>query len=208
MYQQIVTLQDTDTLVLEWEEYWHDLTVKKDGKLLATLSDKATLSSGRQVILPDGKSILVVLTKNGLEVWYEGRELVSNLKTGKTDHYGIAFKAMVFVGAMNLLGGFIQLGGVLKTPFKLAACVGLLAIGAILVAIGTWWRYRGDKAPLWVGLILIVINLPLSIYLPNYLTAITSFYLLHNMYLGLQAQPYQPRHKKIIQENSPLDSDL
>ncbi len=77
MYQKTVTLDNADLVLIEWGENLSNMTIKKNGEVIGTFNNKDELKQGRSFSLPDRRQITVVYTDYGLEVWQDGKELVS-----------------------------------------------------------------------------------------------------------------------------------
>lgn len=208
MFQKTLTLQGNETIVLEWHDDWRQLSIRKDGKLIGSVPGKAELLGGRHFTLPDGKKLMVVLADYGLEVWYEGRELVSGTKSGASDGFGAAYNAMIVAGGMNIIGVVLNKFVLDKPPFAKLVFGLLSLIGLILIGLAHFTRNNGSKSPLWTGGILGLTSLGLAILLPNYIIIASSGYLLGKIRIGLGATPYQPTRKLTIEEDEPLDSNL
>lgn len=208
MYQKTLTLQGNETIVLEWHDDWRQLSIRKDGKLIGSVPGKAELLGGRRFTLPDGKTLMVVLADYGLEVWYEGRELVSGTKSGALDGFGSAYNAMIVAGGINLVGVFLHQFVLDQPPFTKAVCGLISLIGLIMIGLARFTRNNGSKSPLWTGGILGLTSLGLALLLRNYIIIASSLYLLGKIRIGLGSIPYQPTRKLTIDEDEPLDSNL
>ena len=207
MYRKIITLDDEKTLVIEWQESWKNLVLKMENNILGSVDTKEELKAGRTFRLPNGKSCMVVLSDNGLEVWYEGVEMVSGTKSGSTDFFGSSFRAMMTVGTVNLvLGNFLRMAG--DTPEHLNYCAALISFGFALLVLGIYTRKKNTKSTFILGFIFGGLSLAVSILLTSYIGSGAALYLIVTLTMGFKSKEYQPTTKISIDQNEPLDSSL
>lgn len=84
MAEKTVLLTNGQTLRLTWTK-WHlkNLSVYVNDELLWAVENRAALRLGRRLPLSDGSSVTVILSDpHGLEVWYNGREMLSDSPNG------------------------------------------------------------------------------------------------------------------------------
>lgn len=85
MPQKIKTVQIAgQELRLTWTRWrCKDLSVYFNDQLLWAVESRAELRLGRSLALPDGSRVTVIwASPHGLEVWYNGREMLSGQVSG------------------------------------------------------------------------------------------------------------------------------
>ncbi len=204
MYRKIVKLRGEETLVIEWQESWQQLVVKMDNVVLGNVETKEELKAGRNFRLPNGKSFMVLLSDYGLEVWYEGVEVVSGTKSGTTDFFGSAFLALMSVGTINMVLGVMNL--IAETSFlRLILCVSLFVLGLAMLILGFFTKKHSEKSNLILGLVFGGLSLVVSVLSINYICMAATVYLISALIKGLKANEYQPTVKVSIDEEDPID---
>lgn len=206
MNQKIVTLSPDKRLVVEWGLNWSNLTIHQDGVLIGSVADQAALKAGRNFILPGGEKIMVLVSGYGLEIWHDGKELVSGTYSGSVDGFGSAFKMLISIGTLQLIIAAFYLFMMNKGGLITSVLVAML--GGMLIGLGLWARDSGSKTPFWIGIGLCVVNIILCIVSFTVGGLLISGILLYYLYRGTQSAPLQPTFKKELNENRPLDSDL
>lgn len=206
MNQKTIMLGPGQTLVVEWDKNWSNLSVRNNGVLIGRVADKVELKGGRDFLLPDGGVIKVLVSDYGLELWHNGVELVSGTKSGEKDHFGSAFKALISVGTLQLVFAVLSLFSL--NTFGLFSAVIIATIGGILIGLGLWARDSGNKSPFWIGIVLCLINIVFSLLAVSIVGLLITGVLLYYLYRGTQSVPPQPTRKKSLDMNAPLDSDL
>lgn len=214
MYQKTVTLQNGALLDFEWEEGLANMTLKKDGAVVGAFNNSDELRQGRRFTLPDGQQVTVVYTEFGLEVWQNGEELVSGGTSASVEGFDSAVKGLLWLGGAQLVlapvAYFLRSSSVFNgaESSSLEAAIGLIIAGGSLLGLGFWARQTGSKTPFWIGIVLGVLNIYLTISSGGrgglFITAVLIYYL----YMGTRSESPRPKRKPFSGTNAPLDSDL
>jgi len=207
MYQKTVTLDNSDLLLIEWGENLSNMTVKKDGEVIGTFNNKDELKQGRSFSLPDRRQVTVVYTEYGLEVWQNGKELVSGAKSGYVDGFASAVKGLNWVGGAQLVFAPI-LFFISSEELRWANAIGLVVAGGILLGLGYWAKQTGNKMPFWIGIGFCVLNILITIASGSASGIIISAILMYYLYRGTKSDAPEPLRKQFSDPNAPLDSDL
>lgn len=155
MLQQKIKLSESELLTLRWDKSWASLLIKFNNAEVGSFADKASLETGKWILLPNGKQLLVRLVKKELEIWDGSNELVSGLRSGESDHFANAWKALIPYGVLFTLMGIVAIfttdnesdKEVNLIIFSIITIVGLAYIGLAL-----WARKKLDKTPLYIAL--------------------------------------------------------
>ncbi|MCY7327887.1 MAG: hypothetical protein LH618_05015, partial [Saprospiraceae bacterium] len=94
MYKQMINLAPGETLQLDWDKNYANFSIYLNGQPVGSFPDKSSLKLGHRFNLPgDGqRQITVILAEQGLQVWYNGIDIVSGMKSGDSDHFDNAAK--------------------------------------------------------------------------------------------------------------------
>jgi len=207
MYQKTVTLQNETLLEFDWEEGLANMTLKKDGEVVGSFTNPDEVRQGRRFNLPDGQQVTVVYTEFGLEVWQNGEELVSGGTSASVEGFDSAVKGLLWLGGAQLVISPIAYF-VRSEDIRLEAAISLIIAGGSLLGLGLWARQTGSKTPFWIGIVLGVLNIFLTISSGGrgglFVTAVLIYYL----YMGTRSEAPRPKRKPFSGPNAPLDSDL
>ena len=208
MHQKTVILANFESILVEWAEDLSYLSIKKDGVLVGTISDKDALKQGRSFTLSDGQKITVVYTEFGLEVWQNGEELVSGGKSKSVEDFGNAVSWLMWVGGIQLAFAPISYFTNSGDLERLANIGGLVIAGGVLLVLGLWAKMSGSKTPFWIGIVLCAINILLTLIGGRFGGILISGFMLYRLYKGTQSEPPKPERKSFVDPNAPLDSEF
>lgn len=214
MYQKSVSLADkSDSLVIDWGQDWNHLSIRQKGRLVGSFQSREELELGRRFILPDGQEIFVLLRDTGLEVWHQGKDLVSDTASGKVPALDRAVGILQFVG-------LVQLGAIPPLVYEatdvmwLAAAAGVAA-AAFLIGSGFWVKRTGNKLPFWLGIGFCVLDLSLLfLTVPQEMWRLSVFIVafcivfIVRLYKGVQAPLPAMAYRRDLGPDAPLDSEL
>ncbi len=206
MFQQKIQLSESELLTLIWAKNWTSLLMKFNDTDLDSFSDRASLEAGKWILLPNGKQLLVRLVKQELEIWDGSKELVSGLKSGESDHFSNAWKALISYGILFIIFG-ISTCTVNEIELKGASSFFAIA-GLICIGLAFWAKTKLDKTPLYIalainGIFCIVLFLSKGWLLIAIMSVL--FYYLHK---GVSAQPLQKSEAKYNQATNLLDDNI
>jgi hypothetical protein len=210
MYHKIVQLDNSDQIIVEWENDVSNMTIQKDGTLIGTFIDKEDAKLGRRFTLPDGCEFTVVYSQFGLEVWQNGVELVSGGKSSYADGFGYAAKWLFWLGIARLIFAPILFFTKIRTSEidAWAAALGNGVSGGIFLGLGLWAKKTGSKMPFWIGIVFAGLQIVLILLSGEFLGIILLGVLIYYLYQGIQADAPIRKRKPSHSANAPLDSDL
>lgn len=151
MFQRKIQLNESDLLIIFWQKGWSNLSIKFNNVEVGTFPDKESLELGKWMYLPNGKPILVRLMKKELEIWDGNNELFSGLKSGESDHYAAAWKALISYGALFLI---LSVTTIRINDSKIGSGMSFVfsILGLVYIALALWARKKQDKLPLKIAL--------------------------------------------------------
>jgi hypothetical protein len=195
MLQQKIQLSESELLTLRWDKAWTSLLIKFNNTEVGSFADKASLETGKWILLPNGKQLLVRLVKQELEIWDGSNELVSGLRSGESDHFANAWKALIPFGVLFVIIG-ISTCSMNETELKGAMPI-FSAIGLTYIGLALWARTKLDKTPLYIALavsgLLCLGSLLVGGLMPMAIMGVLFYYL----YKGVVAKPLQ---KSVVEE--------
>jgi hypothetical protein len=201
MLQRKIQLSESELLTLRWDKSWKSLLIKFNNTDVGSFADKASLETGKWILLPNGKQLLVRLVKQELEIWDGSNELVSGLKSGESDHFANAWKALIPFGVLFILIG-ISTCSLNDTELKGTMPI-LSAIGITYIGLAFWARTKLDKTPLYIALVVSGLLCLGSLVTSGFLLMAVMGVLFYYMYKGVVAKPLQ---KSVVEEIG--DTDL
>lgn len=214
MYQHRVDIDTLGVLDLEWDDKWNYLTLAMNGQTLGNFKGKQSLLDGQRVALPDGREIYVHHDGKELNIWLNGRELLSGMVTGDsgTSDFNGAVSAIFVYGVFGIVVGLIRI--FLATNYdnldtlSILLITDVLAFGCILIALGFWAKYTDSKIPLYIALVIALVSIVLrSINGATIGVVIIGFFIYH-LYKGIRATPSNVRRMKKIDMDGPLDANI
>jgi hypothetical protein len=194
-------------LTIRWQKDWASLTVKLNNREIGAFSSKNDLETGKWLQLSEGRTLLVRVVKNELEIWDGNNELVSGLKSGATDYFPIAWKALMgygifFLAAMALVSIFQD--WVIALPVLYLS----LFIGFGNLSLALWARAKKDTVPLKIGLVLngllFVGMLLTGSFMPAAIIGVVVYYI----YKGIVAGPIMTSDVEYMAHGDVLDADI
>lgn len=204
MYQKTVKLENADLLVLEWAENLSNLIIKKEGAIIGSMNSKDELKQGRRFAVPGGQYITVVYSEHGLEVWQNGKELLSGSKSGDTNGAAAAFGGMVLIGVVQaIFGVFAYLA--LKEQNLLGAVL-FGSPGFVLLGMALWSKLSTNKTPYIIAIVVCVLDLVFLWH--NLFGVILLGGLIYYLTLAIKAEVPQPAKLMFSDPDAPLDSNL
>ena len=154
MNQSIIHINASEFIELTWEKSWSDFTILQNGQIIGKIPDKEDLKVARTFRTKSGKLITPILRDGHLEIWCDGRDLVSGMGSGNQNHFATACKAMKFIGI-----GLLALGVILfLAEYPIAAVVAFIA-GPIY--LGLAWKADKTRNTLYLK-----IGLGLLVFIP------------------------------------------
>jgi hypothetical protein len=211
MFQRKIQLSESELLTLRWDKAWTSLLIKFNNTDVGSFADKSSLEAGKWVQLPNGKQLLVRLVKQELEIWDGSNELVSGLRSGESDHFANAWKALIPYGIFFTLMGIIVIfidnnESDREENFVIFSVV--VIIGLAYIGLALWARKKLDKTPLYIALvvngILFLGGLVSGGLLPMAILGVLIYYL----YKGVSAKPSQKSVVEQIEVTDLLDDGI
>jgi hypothetical protein len=196
MFQRKIQLSESELLTLRWDKAWTSLLIKFNNTDVGSFADKSSLEAGKWVQLPNGKQFLVRLVKQELEIWDGSNELVSGLRSGESDHFANAWKALIPYGFLFAIIG-ISTVIINDADMNIGVSTSIAGVGSLYIGLALWARAKLDKTPLYIALavsgLLCLGSLLVGGLLPMAIMGVLFYYL----YKGVAAKPLQ---KSVIEE--------
>lgn len=210
MFQRKVQISESELFLIRWYKDWSNLSIKLNTTEIGSFPDKAALEMGKWLPLPNGKTVLVRLVKNELEIWDGNNELVSGLKSGESDYFTTAWKGLIAYGILFIILSSTtiyfndyDIGG---GAFSLFSILGL--IGLIYIALALWARKKQDKIAYYIAA---SINGLLCLMTPLFggllLTAVLGV-LAYYLYKGIKARPLVASETQYFPNEDLLDDGI
>jgi hypothetical protein len=206
MFQRKIQLSESELLTLRWDKNWTSLLITFNNTDVGSFADKASLEAGKWVQLPNGKQLLVRLVKQELEIWDGSNELVSGLRSGESDHFANAWKALIPYGVVFILFG-ISTCSVNDTELKSTTPI-LSVVGLIYIGLALWAKKKLDKTPLRIALVVSGLFLIISFLFGGGLPLIIMGVLGYYLYKGVSAKPLQQSVVERIEVTDLLDDGI
>jgi hypothetical protein len=205
MFQRKIQLSESELLTLRWDKAWTSLLIKFNNTEVGSFADKSSLEAGKWVQLPNGKQLLVRLVKQELEIWDGSNELVSGLRSGESDHFANAWKALIPYGVVFLLAGISRI----FTSDWVSIGVIFLTIGSFYIGLALWARKKIDKIPLYIALVLNGLLCLVSLASGGLLLIVAILgILVYYLYKGVSAKPSQKSVVEQIEVTDLLDDGI
>ena len=207
MYQQIIPLSPTQSLLLTWEKGWHNLTIKKDNQIIGVFKDIHDLKTGKNVQIPDFGTVFIRMDRDQIEAWQNGKDLASGQISGQSDHFRMAYQILYLFALIQI--GLLFFSATLPSK-GFTAVVGALIF--VFCGLGFWAQKKEVVLPLWlsVGLVgLIGLSSLLAAFSIFSLAIITL--VLFVLIRGARTGPLTRASKAVqidMQEGGPLDAGV
>jgi hypothetical protein len=215
MYRQTVEIEN-ETVHLTWDDNsFKNFAIRQSNQVVGTVANKDTLKLGARIQLPSKKDILVLLGSNGLELWYNGRECISNSQTGEINYFKQAGYGLILLGIIQCAFAAGGIGVILMSGISLTLSSIFLVLALLFflsyIAIGFWGIKTHNKAAYWIGMgICILTVLVFLLDLVNNLSIFNLIWvgmlltLAYYCYKATQTPP--PKYGvEIVDENTPFD---
>jgi hypothetical protein len=206
MLQRKIQLSESELLTLRWDKSWTSLLIKFNNTDVGSFADKSSLETGKWILLPNGKQLLVRLVKQELEIWDGSNELVSGLRSGESDHFANAWKALIPFGVLFTLFG-ISTCSVNDTELISTSPI-LSVVGLIYIGLALWARKKLDKTPLYIAIVVSVLfsfgGLVAGEVFGRAIMVILDYYLLR----GVSAKPLQQSVVERVEITDLLDDGI
>jgi hypothetical protein len=206
MFQRKIQLSESELLTLRWDKTWTSLLIKFNNTDVGSFADNASLETGKWILLPNGKQLLVRLVKQELEIWDGSNELVSGLRSGESDHFANAWKALIPFGVVFTLFG-ISTCSVNDTELISTSPI-LSVVGLIYIGLALWARKKLDKTPLYIAIVVSVLfsfgGLVAGEVFGRAIMVILDYYLLR----GVSAKPLQQSVVERVEITDLLDDGI
>jgi hypothetical protein len=190
MSQKTILLDNGATALLLWTSEFHRLSVSQNGIVIASFGDGRELIYGKKVVLNDNQIIIIKTANRELEAWHNGKELISNLVAGQTDHFNNTIRLLYSFGAIGI-GGFAFF-------FNLVGAI----LGAIFIGMALWAKESRAKTPFWVAGGCAIF----AIFSGNFILILGIPVLWYYLYKGITATLIAYTDEdKIMKDNTPLD---
>ena len=205
MYQQIITLENQKRLILSWSKDWSDFTIRHNQDIIGTIPNKSDLQIGRNINVPGTGVVFIRLNIDHIEVWFNGKELVTNTINGQKDHFKTAYYVIFSVAVLQAIGGLLFIS-IDPTWLIFGA---MMAITAILVGLGVWAKMAKSVAPLWVMVVILTLLFLSNVVMRNIIGAIVIGVMLYYLVKGAQAGPLLPVNPVTkLEDDEPLDAGV
>lgn len=210
MYKQIVNLAPGEMLQLDWGKNYRDFSICLNGQLLGSFPDKAALKLGHRFNMPGDREITVILSNQGLEVWHNGTDLLSGLKTGFVDHFKRATQFLIGLGIFELVIGLVVALFFSSNSGKEIGVIAItiLAPASILIGLGVWAKMTGSNAPLIIALVLLALTVALTLAKGKLTGVIITGIVIYQLYMGIRTGAVPKQSKARLDQEGPLDAGI
>ena len=211
MYKQTARLSPTEVLQLEWEDHYANFRIYLHGQLVASFPDKASLKLGNRFALPgdEPREINVLLADGGVEIWHNGMDLRSGLKSGETDHFTNAANYLIGYGLVQLIFGLLVVNMENQImEIKIAAGGIVVLAAAVLIGSGIWAKKTSRTLPLSISIGLLSLMLVLSLSAGRFTGGILTVLMIYYLYKGIRTGPVNKPENPDYGEDGPLDVGL
>lgn len=208
MYQQIIPLSPSQSLVLTWEKGWHNLTIKKDNQIIGAFKDVHDLKTGRNFQIPDFGTVFIRMDRDQIEAWQNGKDLATGLVSGQANHFKTAWQSLYLLATINVVVALVTV------PRHPDLYLGLFFAASILVFAGLafWAQKKEDVLPLWIAVGLTGISGLLTILsAPSIFTLALTGALLFVLIRGARTGPLKVVSRAMrveLGEGGPLDAGV
>ncbi len=207
MNQKIITLANSSEIQVSLATDLSHLTIEKDGEIVGVIENRDELKQGKSFRLPDQQQITVIYTQYGLEVWQNGKELVSNAQSKSVEGFARAVSWLKWVGGIQLgLSPILYL--IKEDETRVFEAGALVFIGLLLLGLGFWAEKTGSKVPFWIGIVFCVVNIVLTISSGSIAGIFVTSFMLYYLFQGTKAEAPNQRPQIFSDPNAPLDSEF
>jgi hypothetical protein len=156
-HQQTITIAaSNESLDLTWEENWRNFTITQNGKVICQLKDYKELKVARRAVTAAGRVVVFLLNQDDfLEIWCNGRELISGSVSGDINYIAKACGAIRFCGY-----SYIVVGSLFAFEFPTGVSVILIAVGGICHFLAWQAKRTGKKIYLQMALFPCIVAIP------------------------------------------------
>ncbi|NUO00705.1 MAG: hypothetical protein HUU01_08815, partial [Saprospiraceae bacterium] len=147
MFQQIIELSDTETLQLTWGKNYKNLSISLNGQLIETIPNKAILKLGRSFKLADERQFIVILSGNRLAVWHNQFDLLSGVKSGKSDYFKTSVWFLLFTGGVFFAYDLYTAISIFPMSYFQAHLLVIAGPGLTLLSLGIWAKWSDALFP-------------------------------------------------------------
>jgi len=214
MFQKSISLADkSEPLIIDWGPDWSHLSIRQKGRLVGAFQTKEELEMGGRFRLPNGQEIHVLLRDTGLEVWHQGKDLVSDTASGRVPELDKALNTLWYVGAIQLFA----VPPLVHTTFQVWWLSGASGFAALAFFVGSvfWVKRTGNKLPFWFGigfclldLCLLFLTVPQNLWHLSVIILGVSLTFIFRLYKFIQAPLPNTTHRRDLGPDSPLDSGI
>lgn len=210
MNQTTVQIDASESIQLSWQTGWTNFTIQQNGQVIVNIPTWEELKLGRNFNTAGGKSVYVIQRKIGLEIWYEGRDLMSGLESGSSNYFQHACNTLFATGGVLVVLGLIVVysGWGQHGRLSIFSVVFLILYGALHLFMGWWAKKTGKtfafRAALITCIPVVFLALSFGILGAILIGSAIYFYLIK----GLKSKPIRSLEIRKLGENSPLDSGI
>ena len=156
MFQKYITLYNGNDILISWEKGWKNLTISKNNEIYYNATSKEELEMSKVISLPNNQTIHIRLFNNELELWHNGKDLISNMTNGESNHFRNAYRTLYLIGILTisvcLLFIFLIRNDISIKNLLPSLVIGIF--GLLNLILGYWTEIKEDKLPLKIGICL------------------------------------------------------
>lgn len=213
MYKQTVSIAPGELLQLDWGRNYQDFYLYFNGEPIGFFEDKAELKLGKRFDLPgEGhRQVMVLLADQGLEVWYNGVDLVSGVRSGSVDLYGRAVNYMLAAGIIILIIACIATWITLSQNSFTWKVPVVFAIGLSFLAQVYYAKKTAGTTPLKIGIGLVAFTFAYMIGIgvtPGIWGIVILAGMIGGLIRGIKQGPLRKPSVLEFDEKSPLDEGI
>jgi len=158
MFQKYITLDNGNDILISWEKGWKNLTISKNNEIYYNATSKEELEMSKVIYLPNNQTIHIRLFNNELELWHNGKDLISNMTNGESNHFRNAYRTLYLIGiltiSVSLLFIFLIRNDISIKNLLPSIVIGIF--GLLNLILGYWAEIKEDKLPLKLEFVCLV----------------------------------------------------
>ena len=206
-----IILSLIEGILLIWDFHWkktdnnyRDFRVFQNSHPISPVIEKSKLVLGHQLVLPSQKEVLLMVTEShGIEVWYQGKECISNTESGANDaidYFKRASNWLIGIGILLTLkfrmSFYTVYEGAQGTDVNInfGGIINSVVFGVLFIIIGIWGKSTYNKAAFWIGFGLCMLRILSAIFIDRVFAHNFLYWVIPSLCLVIAYFCYQAAH--------------